>query len=420
MIGRTMSYLSLTVVAAAAFLVSGCVPIEQVSPAESERISRLEQLVTEAVGKSDEAVAAVKPAEFAKRVSQAVEDNNDLRNDLRKLITAVDPTEFADHISQAVEDNKDLRDGIINSLCDNATVLRLVDVQKSFADAVNGHPDLIKNGLAPKLQGPANQGTYEYTYKDLSRKELVIVKDAIQKIATHNNNKQVVLDVKDRWQRCGPLEKQEGALVYVSVSGIPSGEAERDYALSIQLEFVNPFKGSVWFVPQTDHWLSRSGVAPYIRNQKKRIKILQIFGDTDGIEITGPGSAGGKWNRNRDRWTWEVNATLRFPPKSSLTPESFIKLTENLHTSNTAVYAMVARKVPHKVREQTEIFRVVQYRIFKVDSPEGTFKDQLVKLNDALKQPACPPPSGIQHKNAEDAFRSVLEDFYPNKPCKED
>ena len=385
MIGRTMSHLFLTVVAAAIFLVSGCVPPidapdsgEQVRAVEAERIEKLEQAVAEAV-------AAVKPAELAKRVAHAVEADEQLRN------------------------------RIINSLCNNRVTLKLIDVDQAFVNTVSQKLTDTDKKLTPTQWITRGQGTYEFEYTDLSKKQFDTVSSVIGTAATKGNGSiQVVLDEEQLWKSCGQLDEQTGALVYVSVSGIPGGEVGRDYALSIQIEFVNPFQGSrVWFVPQKGHWLEEAA-NKYMSDQKKRKKILQIFGATNGIEITDRGSAGGKWNGNK--WTWEVTANISKPP------EELIQLSvppENLITGNTAVYAMVARKVRRDVAGKSKIFRVVQYRIFKIDSPARTFKDQLIKLEDALRQPACPPSSDIQHGNAQSSFRTTLKAFYPKEPCKQ-
>ena len=408
MFSRTMSYLSLSVIAAAVFLVSGCVPIdnegEQVPQLRPERIEQLEQDVAavkpavaeamQAAAEAKQAVAAVKPA-----VTEAMQ-----------AAGVVKEGKFADLISEAVETNERLRNRIIDSLCNNQVTLRLIDVDRSFIEALKKNPELIRHRLVPDKLKPIKPSskTYEHSYDDLSAEQFEIVRGAIKSVAantkTRNGTEQVVLDEGKLRRPCGQLAEQKGELVYVSVSGDPGGDTGRVYALSIKLTFHNPFRGSrVWLVPQTGHWLTKA--TGHIANQQKRSKIAQIFGATGGIEITGPGSAGGKWNGNT--WEWKVTSNLSVPPIDLISDD------------NTVVYAMVARKVTSRVAGKPNIFRVVQYRKFKIDSPSGTFPEEPIELKDPLEQPACPPSSGILHSNAQTSFRSFLATFYPQKGCKE-
>ena len=372
MIGRTMSHLFLTVVAAAVFLVSGCGPQHAESP---NMQSAVDTAVAEAVAKE------------------------------------VNPSNLAKKIAEVIEEDPDLREVVINSLCNNSVRLQLVDVEEEFVKAILDNAKGWPEHLQPKhLLSKKSGTTYHHYYENLSVDQFNDIQTKIRHVANQQNGEQVVLDKKDAYINCDLLDKTRGALVYVSVRGAAIADTERKFTLSIQLQFVNPYKGEsrVWFVPQRDHWLSKL-TSDDVTDDDVKERIDSMFGTRarSGVEITGDQSAGGTWKRDGNTWTWKVSGDLNTSP------------TRLLKRGPNAMYAMIARKINRSVAGEEKTFRIVQYRKFQITSPAGTFSDQPIKLENVLAQPACPPSEIKRDADTERAFRGFLKDAYGPKQCKE-
>lgn len=208
MFNRTMSYLFLTVVAAAVFLVSGCAPIE-----------------------SKPTVPTVTKVD--------VEEN------LRNLSTA---------ILEAVRTDTDLQHNIIQSLCDNSLRIIVRNVDKEFGES------LVKvMGTKPmsSTDSRGKKGLFDYIfyYKDISKERFNKIKHQVDTLAAGRNPQVVLAQSGKGWQGCAPLKAVTGHYAYASTFGQATPDKKDTYNLSIEVQLDAFPRSTVWLHLQDNHWL---------------------------------------------------------------------------------------------------------------------------------------------------------------------
>ena len=195
MFNRTMSYLFLTVVAAAVFLVSGCAPIDnqggQVQAVEAERIEKLEKDVAKAV-------AAVEPGRIQQQMAEVVKEGVKAvkavgSEPLRELLPT-EPEETKKMLQEdcpedkklskkcvitalkyAIWKERDLQTAVRDILCIRPGTITLRDVY-AFKKEIDGGliKDRLKGWIEPDPPTRWNKEKTVYTlrykgYKDMTR-----------------------------------------------------------------------------------------------------------------------------------------------------------------------------------------------------------------------------------------------------------
>ena len=406
MIGRTMSHLFLTVVAAAIFLVSGCVPPidapdsgEQVRAVEAERIEKLEQDVAKAV-------AAVEPGRMQQQKKEVIAEAvkavgpalmNQLFMDRPKVPCSKKWSKecVVKALQDAIRREPGLQDAIRDILCVRPGTITLRDVGR-FQEAING--DLMAKLREEPWTKPSNSSwndtdpkkrtVYTLHYEDLTKAKYAAIRGKVDKWAKESKEvggggpEQVVLGRQDTFEPCEEFGK-DVQVDYVAVPGVAGADADQNYSVSITLNVKDVLAvSSVFLVPAKDHWLY-----PYENNEKEWEKYPKEKPFDKLHEIT----------KDTKVFSLDIEGDLKNDPRPLI------------DGGQKTVYVMIAREHEIPGSRYARPFQVVQYRKVEIGSPRGTFEDEQLPLERPTVQPACPPTTGIIPKEVQDKFKGFLK-----------
>ena len=456
MIGRTMSYLFLTVVAAAIFLVSGCVPPidapdsgEQVRAVEAERIRKLEQDVAKAVAavrpelmqqqKKEviaEAVAAVRP-ELMKELSTVHLKEECL--DPEKCVTKLQRP-LQDAIQNAIQREPDLQEALRDILCVRPGTITLRDVGW-FQEAING--DLMDKLLEKDWTIPSRVSWNDTHWIDLSKDEQDRSKVNWKRYTDPKKREAYKLYYGDwsrvNWNSIPPSTKKRTVYTlhyhdltkakYAAIRGRIDEWAKkssdvdgggREQVVLGRQDTFEPCRTDTKKV-QVDY-VAVPGVAGAATNQKFLVSITLNVKDVLAISSVLLVPEKGHWLHPYEQLNWEVYPdekskrvfqgkghtinkdrdvfSLRIKGQLKEDPRETIQ-----NNKKRTVYVLIARK--HIVNDYPRPFQVVQYREVEIGRPQGTFDDKQIPLERPTLQPAC-PPTAITDSDVKRKFKDFL------------
>lgn len=438
MIGRTMSYLSLTVVAAAVFLVSGCVPPidapdsgEQVRAVEAERIEKLEQDVAKAV-------AAVEPGRMQQQKDEVV----------AKAVAAVGPEHLKKYLPGLIEGNSAIQKAIRDIVCIRRGTVTLRDVGQ-FPHRVKNLQDSLPEELKPsdreKTRWNQEETVYTLGYKDMTRSKYEKI---LSEIADWAKKRPATITLDDVGPFQHDIEKLEKSLtgpirpsntdrnrektVY-TLRYENLGDLEYDqivkkigqWAVSRNVKFDIEHEQQVVIGQQADFvdcipqkkvvdvtYVAVPGVAGGATDQHYAVSIKIEVKDVLAVSSVLLVAEDNHWLYPDDRSVWskgpvpslnKVFGVKREIEKDKKVWSIHIKGERRedprISDKNQTVYVLIARE--HPVEGYSRPFEVVQYRKVEIERPTGTFEDKQIPLEQPTLQPACPPeeiPLGVRNQ----------------------
>ena len=262
MFSRTMSHLSLTVVAAAVLLVSGCVPpdnsaeqVQAINPAHIQEVSN------EAARK---AVEEIKPVEIVTEAVTEAFSAKDDKAEAAKALREIMVEETVAAVTKALSGNegKALRKSIRQSVCRLPVSITLRDFSPQFMEKVRGKLKDLESSKDKRVRVPEPEAiysddlkrVYQYAYTDLRKNEYERIKEAIKALANDATIGKVSLAEGGEFEKCDPVVAERSNFGYGSVSA--KADSDVDISLTFRLRSLN--LGSevyVWMRPGENHWL---------------------------------------------------------------------------------------------------------------------------------------------------------------------
>ena len=330
MFNRTMSYLFLTVVAAAVFLVSGCAPIDnqggQVRPVEAERIQKLESQVAEVA----KAVQAVQPAQ-----PEAI------KSQVKNEVQAVQPEAIekaAEKAAEAVLLDKNLKDKLIKLLCRyevTITIDKLAYEQLKPKDKAL----LDNSGLART----DNDNDYVYTSDSFPRQTYDKLVNAISNYTGKSNFAGVPGEE-------GCKIEGKGTATYLAVKG--KSTTDRTFTISIDFELEIPADAKAWIAIPGKHWLYKTKQPLNFSMSPKIAKV-----------------AAPHWNKEIGKPHWHM--TLTVAEIKGKTPTQLMQETLDIDDSFTSLgYVMIYRERKNRETGKVEL-RVIDYQQFDITATKA-------------------------------------------------
>ena len=381
MIGRTMSHLFLTVVAAAIFLVSGCVPPidapdsgEQVRAVEAERIEKLESDVAEAV-------KAASPEAIKDKVAKAVK----AADPDKTLAYLIGDETLTSEVQE--QRRKHLRERLKEILCDYRITLTL---DKFAWEKIEKKND---KGLKSELDDRSlesktlKNGTRLYTGKVTLGK----YNNLIRAIEKHN-----AIDFSGaRGRKCDLLDGEADA-AYIAVTGTASPETSQTFSLVLALVVKDvPKDADAWLVIPDRHWLR--DIVKDDTSAKAVSELVKLLDEGKGVGRTQYRFAHILTKRRHNgNWRKIIRAEFSTNP--------YIYMQDKVGTDKYAddVYVMITRTDTATILGKPTVIPVALYRAFDLSASSSaenvTMKDRRlpvppVEIGDP---PACFPLADVE------------------------
>ena len=407
MIGRTMSHLFLTVVAAAIFLVSGCVPPidapdsgEQVRAVEAERIEKLESKVAEAVKaaspdkiqklekKVDEAVKAADPdktlgyliANVEKLPPQKREkEREDRKKRLQEILAYLSQTpNQKDNEELSSERRKDLREHLKEILCDYSITLTL---DKFAWEKIQGDRELLAE-LKSSFPTPQmlKNGTRLYKKKEVTLEKY----NSLVRLIEEKHRAIDFSGARDR--KCDLLDGKADA-AYIAVTGTASPETSQTFSLVFYLVVKDvPKDADAWLVIPDGHWLG--DIVEDVNIVKGGLELKKLL-DGSFVHVLTKGRHNGSWRKI-------IRAEFSENP--------YIYMQEKVGNDKYAddVYVMITRTDTATILGKPRVIPVTLYRAFNLSAASSaeniTMQDRKlpvpsVEIGDP---PACFPLADVE------------------------
>ena len=323
MFNRTMSYLFLTVVAAAVFLVSGCAPIDnqggQVKAVEADRIQKLESQVAEVA----KAVQAAQPEAIKSQVKNEVQ--------------AVQP-EAIEKAAEAVLLDKNLKDKLIRLLCRYKVT---ITIDKLAYEQLESKDKALLNKAG--LDRADKDNDYVYTSDSFPSQTYDKLVNALNKYTGESNFAGVPGED-------GCEIKGTGRATYLAVKG--KSTTDRTFTISIDFELEIPADAKAWIAIPEKHWLYKT---------KQPLKFIM---SPEIAKVAAP-----HWNKEIGKPHWHM--TLTVAEIKGKTPTQLMQETLDIDKSYTSLgYVMIYRE--RKNRETGEVeLRVIDYQQFHITATKA-------------------------------------------------
>ena len=440
MFSKTMSHLFLAVVAAAAFLVSGCgAPIgapdsgEQVRAVEAERIQKLESDVAEAVKAADpdQTLAFLGGSDEFKKLEP--EDQKEAMDKLKdRMWTLLEGKELKDRMLDAIckyEATIAFGQSAERELLNNKDIANYFHLEGHLVLKMpNGNFVKMQDNKLAKMRNNKYHGKLSYTaYRDLIK--------LLESERTAN------LQGADADKGCGLAGKAQ--VSYLHVAGALEIIAYRaiEFALSFHLEIPND--AEAWLLIPETHWLKVALIGNMREMEDKMGKLIETRKtrkltreETEELGIltrnvrknaqfmeTWPGSQRpsspirpsgtkrGIWREKKDGVWSSSTAGVVIKPLLELK-----KAVTKGRGPQQEVYLMVAQKEDVEVLGKKKTIRLVYYEAYEVDAPT----ESGISLTNRRKIPveaapegkvACFPKSidGQNYESIRDQFEETLK-----------
>ena len=383
MIGRTMSHLFLTVVAAAIFLVSGCVPIaDPGEPVEAERIQKLESKVDEVVKAAEQVRAA--EAERIQKLESKV-DKAVKAADPDKTVKAADPDKILAYLGKDRDPKHTVKEHLQKRLkevlCTYSVRFELDGVAWEKVRKDKEVTDPLSSFTLTKAKGAR-----VYTKKELTLGEYESLRAAIGKYKD--------IDFAGTGDEGCKLLDGEAEVAYLSVTGDASTKTSQTFSFVLYLVMTDiPEDAEAWIVIPDDHWLR--GIVKNEKSSGKLSSVVELL-DAPGKKARAVYGSSRFYkipprekiqDRGSRTWGWKKVIKAEF----SKNPYDAMRkaLDNNKHAAD--VYAVITRDRTVSILGEKRTLTVALYRAFTLSASPSSKTITMIDKEISV----TPPKNGV-------------------------